>query len=124
MYAEKFANWLNAELDRRGWSRSEAARRGEISASALDKVINGYANPGLEFCRGISRAFGMPMEDILHLAGILPPPTAPPAVRERRIVYEVNGEETLLGLWRALSVEDQALVRDLLVRLAPTRIVG
>lgn len=68
-----FAAWLNRELDNRGWSRSEAARRGEFSASMLDKVISGYSQPGLDFCNGVARAFKLPLEDILRKAGILPP---------------------------------------------------
>lgn len=38
----------------------------------LDKVIGGFANPGLDFCRGIARAFNMPLEDVFRRAGILP----------------------------------------------------
>ena len=119
---EPFIAWLNRELDDRGWPRAEAARRGGISESMFSKVIGGFANPGIDFCRGVSRAFGVPMEDVFRLAGILP---ARPAVRARRIVYEVDMDEQLLMLWRALTPEDQALVRDLLERLQPkTRIIG
>ncbi len=67
-----FVVWINRRLDELGWSRSEAARRGGISASALDKVISGHANPGLDFCQGLARAFRMPLEDVLRQAGILP----------------------------------------------------
>ena len=73
---ESFVDWLNDELNRRGWSRSEAARRGHISASMMDKVINEIANPGLDFCNAIARAFCIPPEDVLRRAGLLPP--APP----------------------------------------------
>lgn len=69
----EFAMWIQRELDRRGWSRSEAARRGEISPSAIDKIMGGFANPGIEFCKGISRAFAMPLEDVFRQAAILPP---------------------------------------------------
>ena len=119
--------WLNSELDRRGWSRSEAARRGEVSASMMDKVIGGFSKPGLRFYRGIARAFNMPMEDVLRMAGILPTVPNQVQVRERpRVVYEVNGAELILALWRALSSEDQERVRDLMERLArvEARIIG
>ena len=62
-----FADWLLAELEYRGWSRSETARRGGISASLIDQVTNGIGNPGIGFCRGIARAFDMPLEDVLRL---------------------------------------------------------
>lgn len=69
---QDFVAWLNQQLEERGWSRSEAARRGEFSSSMLDKVIGGFAQPGLDFCRGLARAFNMPLEDVLRRAGILP----------------------------------------------------
>lgn len=68
-----FVDWLLAELEYRGWSRSEAARRGRISPSMIDKVIGGFSAPGLHFCESMARAFEMPLEDIFRLAGILPP---------------------------------------------------
>lgn len=67
-----FGLWIVQELDRRGWSRSEAARRGGISASIIDKVIGGHSNPGEKLCRGLARAFGMPAEEVMRRAGLLP----------------------------------------------------
>jgi transcriptional regulator with XRE-family HTH domain len=63
-----FSEWIVSELERRGWSRSEAARRGGISASILDKVINESSKPGLRFFEGIARAFEMELDDILYIA--------------------------------------------------------
>ncbi len=65
----EFSEWLDRELYNRGWSRSEAARRGNISASMVDKVINGHAQPGMTFYKGIAQAFKMPLEDVLVKAG-------------------------------------------------------
>lgn len=125
---ESFARWINSELDKRGWSRSEAARRGEISDSMFSKVISGYANPGLNFCRGVSRAFAVPLEDVFRLAGILPHRLlGHDQIRQRRIVYEVNPEERVLVLWRGLAVEEQQAILVLLERLQPKvepRIIG
>lgn len=127
---EAFVTWLNAELDRRGWPRSEAARRGEISESMWSKVISGYANPGIDFCRGVSRAFNVPLDEVFRLAGILPAQAPangrPVRERTRRIIYQVGADADILDLWRALAPDDQALVRDLLERLTavPPRIIG
>ena len=65
-----FSVWLNQELETRGWSRSEAARRGNVSASMFDKVINGQAKPGINFCRGVARAFNLPVIEVFRRAGI------------------------------------------------------
>jgi transcriptional regulator with XRE-family HTH domain len=65
-----FSVWLNQELETRGWSRSEAARRGKVSASMFDKVINGQAKPGINFCRGVAKAFNLPVIEVFRRAGI------------------------------------------------------
>lgn len=65
------------------------------------------------------------------MAGLLTLPNAPSGerpVRERvRVVYEFNGDELVLQLWRSLSPEDQRIVRDLMERLVPenqARVIG
>lgn len=64
----EFSEWIVGELERRGWSRSEAARRGDISPSMFDKVINGHAKPGMKFIEGIARAFQIPVVEVmLHI---------------------------------------------------------
>ena len=60
-----FSEWLISELERRGWSRSEAARRGGISSSMIDKVINGYSKPGIRFLEGIAQAFGITLAEVV-----------------------------------------------------------
>lgn len=117
----EFSMWINSELDQRGWSRSEAARRGGFSSSTLDKVIGGFSRPGPVLCRGIARAFGLPDDEVFRKAGILSA-----TVRGRRIIYETDAGETILALWRSLDPDDQTLVRTLLERLAQIapRIIG
>jgi len=67
---EKFVKWLNAMLEDRGWSQSEAARRGKFSASMIQQVLSGTTNPGSSFCKGIARAFGIPEEEVFRRAGM------------------------------------------------------
>lgn len=70
--SEDFIKWLAEELQNRGWSQSEAARRGGISASMINAIMNRQTNPGLDFCKGIARAFGLPLDEVFRRAGILP----------------------------------------------------
>lgn len=93
---EDFIVWLNQQLDLRGWSRSEAARRGGVSPSAFDKVIGGFAKPGIRFCRGVARAFDVPLEEVQRLAGILP--------QSGELLPEVRGWNVRL---ESLSAEDR-----------------
>jgi transcriptional regulator with XRE-family HTH domain len=119
-----FSLWLGKELDQRGWSRSEAARRGEISPSSLDKVMGGFGNPGVRFCRGIARAFQMSPEEVYRLAGLLPASSGsqrPPAQMGNNLS---DREATAFG---RLGVTDQELVVAMTERLAGLvegRIIG
>jgi transcriptional regulator with XRE-family HTH domain len=60
-----FAEWIESELNQRGWSRREAARRGGISPSMLDKVISRSSKPGMRFLEGISKAFEVPLHEVV-----------------------------------------------------------
>jgi len=57
MYYQKtmdFSEWLDKKLEEKGWSRSEAARRGSVSASMYDKVIRDHHPlPGITRVQGI-----------------------------------------------------------------------
>lgn len=68
----EFTNWLVEELQKRGWTQSEFARRAGITAPTVSRVLSGDNNPGEEFARGVGRAFGMPVESVLRLVGKLP----------------------------------------------------
>jgi len=118
----EFADWINREASQRGWSLRQIARRGEISQTPIIRVANGTQLPTFDVCVALARAFGLTPESVLRMAKLLPS-----AVAERRIVYEANGIDRLVELWRGLSVEDQGRMLDLLERLqAPVepRIVG
>jgi transcriptional regulator with XRE-family HTH domain len=126
-----FGTWLDRELQQKGWSQSEAARRGEMSSQMINAIINGQANPGLESCQGIARAFKLPLEDVFRLAGILPVKLVPPELRvnQRGVIYNIDTEERgrrIMAAFNALSVDDQVLIMVMIERLAGVepRIIG
>ena len=47
-------------------------RRAGLSQTAVSNVISGNRKAGPEFCVKVARAFGVPPEKVLRLAGILP----------------------------------------------------
>lgn len=69
---DEFIAWLVSEMDTRGWSQSETARRGKISSQMINAVVNRQTGVGVPFCTGIARAFGVPVEEVMRRAGILP----------------------------------------------------
>jgi transcriptional regulator with XRE-family HTH domain len=76
---ENFTKWLERQIQDRGWSIPETARRSKkggyegVSDSMIYKVLNNHANPGLKFFEGIARAFDMPKEEVMRIAGELNP---------------------------------------------------
>lgn len=109
-----FATWLARELDQRGWSRSEAARRGGITSVAVDRVINGQMRPGVKFVRAIAKAFGMAEEDVMREAGLLPkvgqlPPRLQDLVRRAVALPEVDRDGVIDVFEVAVSVAERRL---------------
>lgn len=96
-----FNRWLQNELNDRGWSQGDAARKGGFSESMLSKVLNGYTPPGIKFCRGIAKAFDVPVEEVQRRAGLLPSFTELP-----------DAAKSWGGRLTALSVEVQDLTID------------
>lgn len=66
--------WLASELDRRGWSNSELARRAGISQAIVSRVLSGDREAGSDFCVKVALALNESPEKLLRLAGILPTP--------------------------------------------------
>jgi len=112
---ENFTDWLARELNERGWSVPEAARRSKkggyrgVSASMIYKVINGHAEPGQRLFDGIARAFDVPVEDVMRRAGVLPsvPPEPPDVVdleEARRLFNQLPSAQrkAILAQMRAL----------------------
>lgn len=65
-----FTEWLNQELNSRGWSQSELARRARLAPATISNIMNEYKTPGLESCRKIARAFDLPQSVVLQQAGL------------------------------------------------------
>lgn len=57
----RFAEWIDTQIQKRGWSRKEFSKRGKISPSMTDQVITGASEPGLKFFRAVSLAFEISM---------------------------------------------------------------
>jgi hypothetical protein len=68
-----FIKWIIAEKDKRGWDDSMLAARANLSPAIMSLVLSEQRKPGLSFCKGIAKAFNEPPENILRMAGLLPP---------------------------------------------------
>jgi len=71
--SDSFVNWINQQRAIRGWSIRETARRAELSHTPVASILTGKGQPGLAVYRGIARAFDVTLEEVLRIAGELPP---------------------------------------------------
>lgn len=65
--------FLNGELKRRSWSQRELARRADLSHSLISQVLSEQVRATPEFCIAVADALGEAREDVLRMAGVLPP---------------------------------------------------
>lgn len=67
-----FSVWLLEEVNERGWTFAELAKRAGMNTGTLSRVLNETRNPGPDFCTAIARALGIPVEEVFRRAGLLP----------------------------------------------------
>ena len=104
---ESFVTWLLTEMDVRGWTNSELARRANLVPSTISMVVSQQKRPGLEFCVGVAQAFGLPPEDVLRAAGLIPSIPGPIA-EEREMITILRTlpaaiRRTIVTMLRALA---------------------
>lgn len=68
-----FRDWIIDQTNKRGWSMREASIKSGLSESMVGKVVSGTIKPGLDFYRGISKAFEISLVDVLIKAGEVDP---------------------------------------------------
>lgn len=73
MDTNDFVDWLRQQLESRDWSYQDLADRSGLSKGTIGVVMTDKQNPGFEFCKGIAQAFHMRAEEVLRIAGLLPP---------------------------------------------------
>jgi transcriptional regulator with XRE-family HTH domain len=125
-YMNSIAALINTEIDRRGWSLRQVADKADVSHTTIVDLANGSRAPTLKTCQALALAFDIPVEEVVRMAGLLVPSKSRPVRDSRRVVYEIDGDQVLLQQYHALSAADQALVRDLIMRLGQVepRIIG
>jgi len=70
---EQLGDWLQIELQKRGWIQADLSRASGIPTPTISRIINGRQRCGEESCRKIGKALGYPPEVVMRAAGLLPP---------------------------------------------------
>jgi transcriptional regulator with XRE-family HTH domain len=93
---QPFIDWLQHELQQRGWNQAELARRSRLTTAQVSRIMTGEQSPGPVSCQKLARALHLQPEDVFRRAGLLPPAVKPP-----------DGTEELVSLFSALSEADR-----------------
>src|SRR5512138_1996605 len=68
----RFAEWLQSEMDKHGWSQSDCARAADLNRAVINKLLNGKSKPQPFTLVAIAHAFKIPTEAAYRAAGLLP----------------------------------------------------
>lgn len=107
-----FAQWLQSEIDRRGWSQSDCARAADLNRAVINKLLNGKCRPQPPTLIAIARAFKIPVEAAYRAAGLLPPSTdLDDTTAELMYVFQSiqspQRKTTAMNLLKALVLEEE-----------------
>ncbi len=69
----RFTEWLQTEMDKRGWSQSDCARACDLNRAVINKLLNGKCKPQPVTLIALARGFKIPVEAAYRAAGLLPP---------------------------------------------------
>lgn len=86
-----FSEWLLAEIQFRGLSQSELARKAGLSRQAISDYINRKrSRPDEEALKKIAKGLKLPIETVYRAAGILPPEHSASRVGEEIARYKIG----------------------------------
>src|SRR6266498_529199 len=68
----QFSEWLQSEMDKRGWSQSDLARSADLNRAVINKLLNAKSKPQPSTLGAIARALKIPIEITFRAAGLLP----------------------------------------------------
>jgi DNA-binding XRE family transcriptional regulator len=105
------ATWFKMQIEDRGWSLRETARRLDVSHTTIVNLVNGRSKPSVELCKRIAHTFSSSHLEVMRLAGLLDP-VPPDTVRleeVKQLFTELTGEEQdiVLAQIRALVERKQ-----------------
>jgi transcriptional regulator with XRE-family HTH domain len=112
----RFAEWLQAEMDKRGWSQSDCARACELNRAVINKLLNGKSRAQPITLAAIARGFKIPVETAYRAAGLLPPSTdgddsTQEVVYIFRSIRSPQRKSTAIMLLKALVAEEENELR-------------
>jgi transcriptional regulator with XRE-family HTH domain len=113
----RFAEWLQSEIDKRGWSQSDCARACDLNRAVINKLLNGKCKPQPATLIAIARGFKIPVETAYRAAGLLPAiPDGEDTTQELLHIFKSlqspQRKATAIMLLKALVAEEENQLRN------------
>lgn len=96
--SDELVGWLAEEIERRGWSMRELARRAGLSHATVSQVLSGQQAPTWGFCAAIAGPLDEPVDELFIRAGLKRRPPAP-VQEEHEVVAIVRGLPADVRAW-------------------------
>jgi len=108
----RFAEWLQAEMNKRGWSQSDCARSADLNRAVIHKLLNGKSKPQPATLVALARGFKIPVETAYRAAGLLPPSvdgddTSAEVLHIFNSIQSPQRKATAMMLLKALVAEEE-----------------
>ena len=113
----RFAEWLQSEIDKRGWSQSDCARACDLNRAVINKLLNGKSRPQPVTLIAIARGFKIPVETAYRAAGLLSPSSDGDESTQELIhlfhsLQSPHSKGTAIRLLKALLAEEESQQRS------------
>jgi transcriptional regulator with XRE-family HTH domain len=112
----RFTEWLQMEMDKRGWSQSDCARACDLNRAVINKLLNGKCKPQPATLMAIARGFKIPVETAYRAAALLPPSshgdeTIQEVIHIFKSLQSPQRKATAMMLLKALVAEEENQLR-------------
>jgi len=78
-----FVEWLQEQLQEKGWTVAELARRADTPQSGLVNIVNRQKNLGIDVAKRIARALGISQIELFARALLIDEPIEPETADEK-----------------------------------------
>jgi transcriptional regulator with XRE-family HTH domain len=117
-YPNEVAEWLDTEMQARGLTTRELARRANLHFTTISQVITGRQLAGWDFLTAVARPLGSTPIEAFVKAGKLTRAEALAALPRLLTVEQTDMARQIAAAAQALSMEEQQLLLQMLQALA------
>jgi len=92
-----FVQWLQEQLDARGWTAQEMAQRAGLAQATVSNVLNRKRSAGVEFVRAIADVLDVSQIDVFRIAGLI----------DEELLDDAKAAQEYLRLLAAIKDDDE-----------------